>query len=971
MRRLTLAFIALLVAWVAFEHIAAAVNPATYLVRDSLLLAIIAALFFAAQFRTPSAPTQDQLQQRSLLLPALLFLLACSLRFWKLASLPSDCIGEECTRALQLAGEGGSMRAGIGLSDWLATAFYQFSNDSLFSLRLAGGFVGSLSVMAFYGMARQVVSPQGALLGTLLLAISPWHLWLSRSADPANGLILGILLCLWALLALCQRPTIWRWLGLGLAMIPAAVEWLSFDSSMLQQSVGNAGNKLSTLIQALLQAMPNDLATPFATLPLLVPIVSALALCGLFASLLQVRRLPFALILATTLILGIAIWSKFVPLALFLPVIFLLATIAIEQLVLLLMRTWLPLIQPTPLFASALLLCFLVAGRGATALLTQLDSLRTTEASAVFSEIARYLVDQRQLEPGTIFFTPPALRFDPAARLLLGNVLQSENIRAIDPSGLPYRAPASGAPASGAPASSSPTSGDLVFLVPMDESSVLTLLQRIYPLAEIAPQLNSEGNISFSALRLSADAQTVPQPLPATGLTATYFSGEQTQGIALAQRIDPLPGYPADFPPPYSVVWRGQLAAIRSGEYLLSVLAEGRVNLSVDGVPLIVPRSESEIAEAPALATLHEGVRYLERGWHWIELSYVPATPFAPLHLYWQPPGSSAAPLSSNFLYPALDVATQPPLPQGINAPLEDERLGSIDSFALTTDVDRWHVLPQSSLTNLPPLVAQIAWQAGSSCGSAEGQLDRPHGATIDIGSGRILVADTANRRIVAYSLAGVPQEHYSDPAWQEPVDVAVEPTGTWLMLDALGNGIFRINPVSGVSTPLALDTSFYHPRGLSVDSDGTILVADTGGARVVALNSEGRMVGEFGGMDKALGKGQPVDAAALHGRWWAISAENGRVWNLATLGSLGALAYNNTQDGPQMAVLPDGSFFASDPGQRAVFYFDALGQPIRQLGGQNALPTGMAAATIEGQSYLAVVDTAACSLTLWRVLEL
>ena len=249
--------------------------------------------------------------------------------------------------------------------------------------------------------------------------------------------------------------------------------------------------------------------------------------------------------------------------------------------------------------------------------------------------------------------------------------------------------------------------------------------------------------------------------------------------------------------------------------------------------------------------------------------------------------------------------------------------------------------------------------------------MNRPHGAIFDANGGQIFVADTDNRRIVAYSFAGQPQRSFTNEAFQELVDVVLEPGGALLALDAMANSIFRIDPATNTTTPFATDTSFYRPRGFSVDPPGMILVADTGGARVAVLNPEGFVLGEFGGLDQALGTGQPADALALNNVWWAFSAENGRLWNLGTLGSLGALSYNNTIDGPQMAVLPNGSFFVSDPGKQRVLYFVPTGQPIRQLSGQHSVPTGVAAAVIEGQTYLAVVDTQACSLTLWRVLEL
>ncbi len=945
MRRFSILLLSLVIAWFAFAHTAASTEPASFVLRDGILLATLAALLFAAQ-SVVSRP-QSEIRNSSLLLPAILFLFATLLRLWRLSDLPAECIGEECTRALQLAGGEG---ANGGLVGWLGQAFWQFTQDGVFSLRLASALVGSLSVMAFYGLASQIVAQPATLIGTLLLAVNPWHLWLSRSGDLSGGLILLVILLLWALLALVNQPTRLRALWLALAAVPLLFEFFAFSNP-------SSPNQTSLLagLQSLLHSTPNNLASPFAGAPLLMPILSALALCGLAVAVRNGRQKAFAAGVAVTVLLAGLAWFAIVPMSLLLPVIFLLATVALDPLLTALLTTWQPLLPRRNLFALAMATFLIVGGSGTVKLLTQVDSLQSTEADAINGIMARYLLQASQAEPQSIFFTPPALRFDPAARLLLGAALQGDQIRTITPSALPLDLP---------------ISGDILFMLPPADTELLTLLQQIYPLARVEPQTDEQGVTNFSLVRLSPDAQAARQPMPSIGLTGTYFPGEQPQGIALAQQVDPIPGYPADLPTPYSVLWSGQIAAVRTGEYLLGVLADGTVGMIVDGTQIIANPTDAASDATSVLNQLHEGTIFLERGWHSLEIRYTPSTALAPLSLYWQPPGSNPAPLHSQFLTPSFDPATQPPI-FGNMVPLADERLGASDGFALTASVDLWQSVPKAGIFTLPELVAQPVWRTTAGCGAGEGQLNRPHGAIFDANGGQIFVADTDNRRIVAYSFAGQPQRSFTNEAFQEVVDVALEPGGALLALDAMANSIFRIDPATNTTTPFATDASFYRPRGFSVDPLGMILVADTGGARVVVLNPEGFVLGEFGGLDQALGTGQPADALALNNVWWAFSAENGRLWNLGTLGSLGALSYNNTIDGPQMAVLPNGSFFVSDPGKQRVLYFVPTGQPIRQLSGQHSVPTGVAAAVIEGQTYLAVVDTQACSLTLWRVLEL
>jgi DNA-binding beta-propeller fold protein YncE len=190
--------------------------------------------------------------------------------------------------------------------------------------------------------------------------------------------------------------------------------------------------------------------------------------------------------------------------------------------------------------------------------------------------------------------------------------------------------------------------------------------------------------------------------------------------------------------------------------------------------------------------------------------------------------------------------------------------------------------------------------------------------------------------------------------------------------LDATVQNIFRIDRATGESAAMSLGTGFYHPRGFAVDWAGNMVVADTGGARVVVLDATGAFITQFGGMETGLGQGQPTDAMALGNQLWAIGADNGRLWRLDNLGSVAVVERASTVSGPQLTSLPDGSgFFMSDPVRRSVLYFAPTGQPLGQLGySENFVnPTGVAASFGEGGFVnLLVSDSAACTVSLWRL---
>src|SRR5690606_924093 len=238
----------------------------------------------------------------------------------------------------------------------------------------------------------------------------------------------------------------------------------------------------------------------------------------------------------------------------------------------------------------------------------------------------------------------------------------------------------------------------------------------------------------------------------------------------------------------------------------------------------------------------------------------------------------------------------------------------------------------------------------------------------------RVYVADANNRRVVVLDLAnGELLEPLALDALQEPVDVALAPDGTLLVLDTMIPAIYRVDLATGEAAPLALTSSFYRPRGLGVDTVGNIAVADTGGARVVLLDAQGAELAQFGGPQSILGQGQPVDTLALDGVWWAVAADNGRLWRLDVLGSIAPLARANTITGPHLASLADGGFFLSSPAQRSVIYLAPSGEPLAQLVyPENIInPTGVAAAPRRDNSALVdlvVADSAACGVSLWRL---
>ena len=263
------------------------------------------------------------------------------------------------------------------------------------------------------------------------------------------------------------------------------------------------------------------------------------------------------------------------------------------------------------------------------------------------------------------------------------------------------------------------------------------------------------------------------------------------------------------------------------------------------------------------------------------------------------------------------------------------------------------------------------SWSVGGSCGHDTDQLNGPHGVVIGKDVSRIFVADSGNQRIAVFDLDGGKLRPIDSDRFEEPHDVDIDPGGELIVLDSVGSPLLRIDSQTAEVATLSIDTSFYRPRGLSISASGELIVSDTGGGRVVLMTPDGTTLAIYGGADSAVGRGQPVDAIVTDRALWAITAEDGRLWDLNTDGSMVAVERTSTLDGPQLAELEDGTFFLSDPARQTIFYHRADGRPMAQFAYAGVLqrPTGIDAALIDGQIHLVVVDTDACEVSLWKAL--
>jgi len=513
-----------------------------------------------------------------------------------------------------------------------------------------------------------------------------------------------------------------------------------------------------------------------------------------------------------------------------------------------------------------------------------------------------------------------------------------------------------------------------------DEIAV-DLAQGFLALDVVARSGAAGGRLSIQWQRPGADWEAIPRQALyngnlalGSGLLADYFgqqegmdAGEGFAGLSTAprtaRRVEPWLMDNGLIAASRGVVWQAKIAAPVDGTYTFFVSAGGPYQLEIDGIPLL--STNDGLFDNTSLL--------LRQGWHDLILRYQP-TGTGGIQLRWQPPGApTPTTIGAEFLAPLPTGASTDSLALP-SLPAPEPQTALAQDAALPAPQMAAELRPATGgapPTDLPDLPFALAWQVGS-CGVDSEQFQQPRGVALNLYNGLVYVADQGNRRVILRDVDdGGLVDFYTDERFEEPFDVDVNLLGQVFVLDAVAQTIFRFEEPQGTAIAQPSATSFYRPRGMGIDLNGNFYVADTGGARVVKLSSgDGSVELQLGGPDSLLGQGQPVDVMVLPtGAIYVITAQDGTLWRMDTGESWPAVAPANTFDAPHLAGLPTSSFFLSDPERRLITYFSPEGRALGQLRSDLfAKPVGVGALVVDGSDVLlAVSDSAACQVTLWR----
>jgi hypothetical protein len=380
-------------------------------------------------------------------------------------------------------------------------------------------------------------------------------------------------------------------------------------------------------------------------------------------------------------------------------------------------------------------------------------------------------------------------------------------------------------------------------------------------------------------------------PITANGLLGKYYPNSKWEGVPSLERIDPILDlyfHLTPLPRPYSVEWTGMLHIPESGVYGLGLRAVDEARLYLDD-ELIVD------ATSPDLYT--EKVLALEAGLHKLRITYQDLTGRSRIHLYWSPLGRPAEIIPREYLYPAQNASQLSQLPA---APAPTRELPSLN----------------------------LKWQATwGGPGQEAGQFLEPRDVAV-IGD-TVFIADTGNRRVQAFKRDGTFLDAWSgaEEGFEEPLALGVDNRNRLLVLDSPTGWIYRFD-ANGRTLDRAGGPAIqaYHPRGMTVLGD-KVIISDTGGGRILFLDSDGRIEGQIGGVGQTLIQfEEPTDVAMdKNGIYYIAEAYAQRLQRIDGQGralNQWPIPPSIAHDGPHLAWGPEGSLLMSAPEEGAILRY-------------------------------------------------
>lgn len=274
-------------------------------------------------------------------------------------------------------------------------------------------------------------------------------------------------------------------------------------------------------------------------------------------------------------------------------------------------------------------------------------------------------------------------------------------------------------------------------------------------------------------------------------------------------------------------------------------------------------------------------------------------------------------------------------------------------------------------------------------------QFNSPRGLAFSP-DGSFYVADSRNHRIQHFGADGnainawgtfadssVDASKAPGGTLNEPWGVAVGPDGSVYVSDTWNHRVQKFDTNGkfikmwgsfGQSDATHPDV-LYGPRGISVDANGHVYLADTGNKRIVVFDADGKYITQIGSEGFEVGKfSEPVDVKLdAKGNVYVTDTWNqrvqvfspsadGTIFTPSLQWPINGWKSQTLDNKPYIAVAPNGHVFVTDPEGYRVIEFTSTGTPVQLWGtyGTDNSSFGLASGiAIDAQGQVWVTDSA------------
>jgi 4-amino-4-deoxy-L-arabinose transferase-like glycosyltransferase len=433
---------------------------------------------------------------------------------------------------------------------------------------------------------------------------------------------------------------------------------------------------------------------------------------------------------------------------------------------------------------------------------------------------------------------------------------------------------------------------------------------------ELEAVQEEDGHLGVSWVKPGASEEVIPTSalyvgeLYGHGLLGLYRMGTDWEGEAIVVQLDPFVAPNDVLPSPFSIEWLGKIYVPVSGPYAFGTISDDGSYLYLDG-QLVVDNGGQHGD------VYREGRIQLEEGFHDIRLLYFQDGGGRKVELYWTPPGGSRSQVAQEQLLPPGAELTVPSLP-------------GPDRGQIAT--------PSEPAPVLGEVVFETSWGA---LGDGPGEFLEPRGVAVSL-QGVVYVADTGNHRLQVFDAAGEFLGEWGEGVLGEPFDLAVGQDGRVYVVDPELDSVLVFSSEGRLAERWGEGWGLFDPRGVDLDLEGNVYVANTGANVIVKVSAGGQVLRSYGKTGTGPGAlSQPTDVAVDdQGNLYIVDTENERIQVLNREGEYlreWSISAANTFDSPHIVWGRQGLLFLTDPEMGWVYVYDQNGRLVTSWGGKGS----------------------------------